>query len=99
MTIVWKDAYSLLCGFIIYYCFYFGQGPMGFAGKMFGVWSYGVFATVACVVIHHIECAMYTRNWDFGLLFWFILSLTLLPLTVMGQNFIARSDLYRAIYW
>jgi magnesium-transporting ATPase (P-type) len=96
--ILWKDAYSLICGFIIYYAFYFGQGSMGFAGKMFGLWSYGVFATVACVVIHHVECAMYCRNWDINLVAWFTLSICLLPLTCLGQNFIPKSDLFRCIW-
>lgn len=97
--ILWKDAYSILCGFFIYYSFVFGQGAMGFAGKQFGLWSYGAFATVACVIIHHVECAMYNRNWSSGIIMWFIFSLGMLPLTCLGQNFIPKSDLYRAIYW
>jgi len=97
-TIFWKDVYSLFAGIVIYYVFYFGQGAMGFAGKQFGVWSYGVFATVSCVLIHHVECSMYCRNWAWPLTSWFVLSLSLIPLTVLGQEFIVASDLYMAIY-
>lgn len=97
-TIVIKDAYSIFCGAAIYYIFYYGQGPMGYAGKMFGVWSYGVFSTLSCVLIHHVECAMYTRNWSPDMVGWFCLSLTLVPITFMGQNSIPKSELYKSIY-
>lgn len=52
---------------------------------MFGLWTYGVYSTVACVLIHHCEVAMYNRNWTIYLGGWALLSLTLLPLTVLLQ--------------
>lgn len=71
---------------------------MGFAGKQFGVWSYGVFSTVSCVLIHHIETTMYTRNWARPLITWWVVSIVLLPLTVLAQNFMIASSLYRSIF-
>ena len=97
-TIFWKDLYSLLCGVIIFYIFYFGQGIMGSNGQNFGVWTYGAFSTVVCVLVHHAECAMYCRNWNYPLVLWFTLSISLLPLTFLLQEQMIKSELYRSMF-
>lgn len=92
------DLYSLFAGAVIFYIFYFGQGIANMDGDLFGLFSYGVFSTVAAVLIHHVQCGMYCRNWAWPLTAFFVFSITMLPVTIWLTQNKLNAELYKAIY-
>lgn len=56
--------------------------------------TYGVIATACVVYLHHIQVAVYVRNWTWWLLFWLCLSMAAFPLTC----YLAESNLYSPYY-
>lgn len=61
--VVGYDSYAFLTGVVIFYIFYYSEGIMNVEGQTFGLYSYGAFATVVCVAIHHWQMFMNWRNW------------------------------------
>jgi len=54
VRIILTDIYSILCGFLIFFIFYFCEGAMNSSGQVFGMYTYGVYSVAAAVIIHHI---------------------------------------------
>jgi magnesium-transporting ATPase (P-type) len=98
ITIGCFDAYSLVVGAIIFYVFFFSQGIMDDGGHIYGVFTYGVTATISVVWIHHFQLFINTRNWTCWLVFWFCLSLAYLPLVCWLGQLSTKIDLTGAIY-
>lgn len=71
---------------------------MGKAGKMYGIYTYGVIATVCAIYIHHVQVLILVRNWTFWLFCWCALSLLFLAMTCalaqMGQYVEMRKAIY-----
>jgi len=104
--VVAYDFYALLTGFILYYIFALcsgigagaSGGIMNAEGQMYGYYSFGLFGTIACVAIHHVQIMMNTRNWGPVLGAFLALSVGLSFLTVWWTSLMKGSHLTGAMY-
>jgi hypothetical protein len=64
--VIGYDLYALFTGFALYYIFNLTSDPgvMNADGQMYGYYSFGLFGTVSCVAIHHVQIMMNTRNFS-----------------------------------
>jgi len=92
------DLYSFVGGAFIFYVFYFGQGIYNEEGQLFGLFAYGVFSTICIVIVHHAQVGMYTRNWTWFQIAWFLLSVAFCPITVWLNDNRKNAELYKSIY-
>lgn len=79
--VVAYDLYGLITGVVCYYVYYYGDGIINQDGKTMGTYAYGVFGTLVCVAIHHLQMAGNTKNWTPLLVFFFCLSVGLTLVT------------------
>ena len=82
-VIFWVDVYSILGGIIIWVVWYASDAEywMNKDGEANGVYVYGVYMTLAVVIIHHLQVAFNVRNWTWWISMWFfILFIILVPL-------------------
>ena len=82
--IIIVDIYSLICGFVIFFVFYFNEreGTVNDKGEKFGMYTYGVFSFVCAVILHHIQVFINTRNFTPWLAFWAIWSICMCPVVL-----------------
>lgn len=98
LRMVIYDIYAIICGFGIFLIFYFSQGAMNAKGWMYDVATYGVVSTVIVVYVHHIQVAINVRNWTGWLLFWFLFSILMMPLTCFLAQMGPYTPLHKSIY-
>ena len=92
------DLYALITGFGIFLLFYYSQGAMNAKGWMYDVATYGVVSTVIVVYLHHVQVAISVRNWTGWILFWFMLSFLMMPLTCFAAQLGPYTQLHKSIY-
>ena len=99
--IVIYDIGQFFAGAGIYYLYYM-MDKAGFVsndGKVYGLFTYGVYMTVVVVLSHHIQVALNTRNWTLYLAFWATFSICMLPFTLWLANaFTYKAYMYKATY-
>ena len=90
--IILTDVYSVICGFIIFFVYYYGEGVLGAEGEVFGMYTYGVFSVASAVIVHHCQVLINTRNFTPWLTFWFCWSICMLPLVLKMSDGTAKSN-------
>jgi hypothetical protein len=98
--------YALFTGWALYYIYAWSSGIGGGAnggvmnagGQMYGYYSFGLFGTIACVAIHHVQVLMNTRNLGPMLGGFLALSVSLSFLTVWWTSLMSSSALTGAMY-
>jgi magnesium-transporting ATPase (P-type) len=98
--VIGYDIYALFTGWALYYIFYYSSAPgvMNAEGQMYGYYAFGLFGTVACVAIHHVQVLMNTRNLGPVLGGFLLLSVSLSFLTVWWTSLMKGSSLTHAMY-
>ena len=96
--IIIVDIYSVICGFIIFFIFYYSEGAMGIHGKVFGMYTYGVFSVSCAVIVHHIQVFLNTRNFTPWIAFWICFSGIMLPLVLKASDGLKKSFVRKATY-
>ena len=96
--IIAVDIYSIICGFVIFFIFYNTEGAMGSDGKVFGMYTYGVFSVSCAVIVHHIQVFLNTRNFTCWICFWICFSAVMLPLVLKASDGLKKSFVRKATY-
>jgi len=90
--IILTDIYSVVCGFIIFFVYYYGEGVLGAEGEVFGLYTYGVFSVASAVIVHHLQVLINVRNFTPWLTFWFCFSICMLPLVLKISDSMPKSN-------
>jgi magnesium-transporting ATPase (P-type) len=92
------DIYGLIVGIITYYVYYFTDGIINEDGKTMGTYAYGVYGTLVCVIIHHLQMGQNTKNWTPLLMFFFCASVGLTLVTCYLTDIGKDSNVSRSIW-
>jgi magnesium-transporting ATPase (P-type) len=96
------DIYGLIVGVITYYVYFFADGVINVDGQTMGTYAYGVFGTLVCVAIHHLQMGGNTKNWTPILAFFFCasvgLTLVTCQLTDMGKDSNVRGSIWSILF-
>jgi len=94
------NLYSIFSGVVIYIIYMFGQssGVLGLEGKQIDNFTYGLTSVICCVVIHHIQIGMHTRNWTWPALVVFFVSLSGVVIIIWLNDNIVKSNIYKSSF-
>ncbi|TNV85488.1 hypothetical protein FGO68_gene5841 [Halteria grandinella] len=83
---VWH-LYAFVTGIVFYYIPAYAYNEATFLGRQEGFWAPSFASICLMVVVHHVNCALGTKNWTFFMFCMFIISFLLfMPLTVFMNN-------------
>lgn len=98
--IVIINVYSFLSGFIIWFVYWRCDvdGIVNEEGQQFGLYTYGVYMTLAVVISHHLQVVINVRHWGTYLTLWACISISLLPFTLWLSQIVPNSKLLKSTY-